>query len=145
MMNELTDLNAKLVKIFNDVKWVEERNLSQSNFADLNLRDMHTIEAISVDENQTVSQVAHTMCLSPGSMTKIIDKLVELLYVTRMPSKTDRRITHLGLTEKGQAIFLEHLHFHQNLVLALTRDMDEQEIKMLMQGVSNVQNFLNRK
>ncbi|CAH0417069.1 winged helix-turn-helix transcriptional regulator [Periweissella fabaria] len=145
MMNELTDLNAKLVKIFNDVKWVEERNLSQSNFADLNLRDMHTIEAISVDENQTVSQVAHIMCLSPGSMTKIIDKLVELLYVKRMPSKTDRRITHLGLTEKGQAIFLEHLHFHQNLVLALTRDMDEQEIKMLMQGVSNVQNFLNRK
>ncbi|MCM0598548.1 MarR family winged helix-turn-helix transcriptional regulator [Periweissella fabalis] len=145
MMNELADLNAKLVKIFNDVRWVEERNLSQSNFADLSLRDMHTIEAISLDENQTVSQVAHTMCLSPGSMTKIIDKLVALLYVKRMPSKIDRRITHLGLTEKGQQLFLEHLHFHQAMVQALTREMSDREIDALIQGIINVQKFLNRK
>ncbi|CAH0419017.1 MarR family winged helix-turn-helix transcriptional regulator [Periweissella ghanensis] len=145
MMNELADLNAKLVKIFNDVRWVEERDLSKSSFADLSLRDMHTIEAISLDENQTVSQVAHTMCLSPGSMTKIIDKLVAHLYVTRMPSKTDRRITHLGLTEKGHAIFLEHLNFHQRMVQALTSDMNDHEIDAMLQGIANVQKFLNRK
>lgn len=55
MTNEFTKLNAKLVKIFNDVRSIEERSLAQSIFADLSLRDMHTIEAISLADNQTVS------------------------------------------------------------------------------------------
>lgn len=145
MTQEFMKLNAKLVKIFNDVRSIEEQSLMQSTFADITLRDMHTIEAIAVKDQQTVSQVAHKMYLSPGSMTKIIDKLVALKYVMRCPSVTDRRIINLGLTSKGQAVSAAHMAFHEAMCQTLTKGLTESEVLKLLQAVDNLLEFLEKK
>lgn len=144
MVNELAKLNAKLVQIFNDVRSIEERHLAQSMFADLSLRDMHTIEAIAVHHDQTVSQVAQRMYLSPGSMTKVIDKLVEHQYVLRQPNSVDRRIINLDLTAKGHDLFEAHSSFHQEMCRALTMDLNDSEFKKMIQALDNLIAFLSR-
>lgn len=145
MTQEFMKLNAKLVKIFNDVRSIEEQSLAQSPFADINLRDMHTIEAIALKEKQTVSQIAHRMYLSPGSMTKIIDKLVARQYVMRRPSITDRRIINLGLTVKGQAVSEAHAAFHEAMCQNLTKGLTKSEVLKLSQAVDNLLEFLEQK
>ena len=43
-----------------------------------------------------------------GSMTRMLDRLEEKSLIRRIPSSTDRRITHLELTEAGRDL-LPHL------------------------------------
>lgn len=145
MKNEFTMLNAKLVKIFNDVRLIEQSSLAQSSFSDLSLRDMHTIEAVSLKDNQTLSQIAKKMCLSPGSMTKIIDKLVVHDYVIRKPNHVDRRIINLSLTDKGNELSKAHLVFHNQMCFELTKDLTNSEYESVEHAIDNLILFLNKK
>ena len=45
---EFEELNSELVDVFNNVMWIEEAALKQSDFSDITLKDMHTIDAISM-------------------------------------------------------------------------------------------------
>ena len=41
-------LNGELVDVFNNVMWIEEAALKQSDFSYITLKDMHTIDAVSM-------------------------------------------------------------------------------------------------
>ena len=82
LMNETVpvnfeSLNGELVDVFNNVMWIEEAALKQSDFSDITLKDMHTIDAISMYSEKSASQVAKIVHLTPSAMTTAIDKLVD--------------------------------------------------------------------
>ncbi|MGB4824761.1 MAG: MarR family transcriptional regulator, partial [Leuconostoc mesenteroides] len=45
---DFEQINTELVGVFNNVMWIEEAALKRSYFSDITLKDMHTIEAISM-------------------------------------------------------------------------------------------------
>ena len=51
----------------------------------------------------TQKQLAEQMQLTPGSITQLVEQLERLDLVTRTPSKTDRRVTHVAVTDQGAA------------------------------------------
>ena len=67
-------LNGELVDVFNNVMWIEEAALKQSDFSDITLKDMHTIDAVSMYSEKSASQVAKIVHLTPSAMTTAIDK-----------------------------------------------------------------------
>ena len=144
MDNQIKTLNTKLVKIFNDVRSIEEKELKFELSSNLNLRDMHTIDAISVKNNKTVSQVAQLMRLTPSSMTSVIDKLVKNDYVIRIHSQSDRRLVHLALTLKGQKIYEAHKKFHLKMCEFLLVGLSDAEIQVIMQAINNLNDFLEK-
>ena len=48
-----------------------------------------------------LKDLAKAMQLTPGAITQLVEALERAGYVERIPSKTDRRITTIGLTEAG--------------------------------------------
>lgn len=51
----------------------------------------------------TQKKLAERMQLTPGSITQLVEQLERLDLVKRTPSQTDRRVTHVTVTEQGSA------------------------------------------
>lgn len=51
---DFEQINTELVGVFNNVMWIEEAALKRSYFSDITLKDMHTIEAISMYDEKVL-------------------------------------------------------------------------------------------
>lgn len=55
-------------------------------------------------EQPTVGYVAERLMVKPHSATGLVDRLVALALVERLPAPSDKRKAVLGLTERGHAV-----------------------------------------
>lgn len=60
-----------------------------------------TLVALHDGRIRTAGDLAHNICHDAGSLTRLIDQLVERQLVTRSRSETDRRVVTLALTRRG--------------------------------------------
>lgn len=135
-------INDYLVDIFNRVQVIEETSLRTSQFSDISLKEMHTIEIIGKNTNVTPSDIARELMLTLGTVTTSLNKLEAKGYIERKRSKLDRRVVHLTLTKKGKLLDRLHRKFHKNMVIHIAEDMNEQEFEALAQGLKNLHKFL---
>ena len=135
-------INDYLVDIFNRVQVIEETSLRTSQFSDVSLKEMHTIEIIGKNTNVTPSDIARELMLTLGTVTTSLNKLEAKGYIERKRSKLDRRVVHLTFTKKGKLLDRLHRKFHKNMVIHIAEDMNEQEFEALAQGLKNLHKFL---
>ncbi|KRM27732.1 MarR family winged helix-turn-helix transcriptional regulator [Limosilactobacillus panis] len=143
MTNEYQQINEALIKIYNGILWVEEKELCKSTFSDLTIKDLHAVDAISMYDHQTVSQVAKKLHLTPGTMTAMTDRLIKKGYVERKRDKADRRIIRLYLTNKGRVLYRAHRAFHNMMVKSFLKGMDAEELSIVNKAIHNLEDFLN--
>lgn len=139
----VTQINDYLVQIFNEVLLIEENSLRQSEFSDLTIKEMHTIEAIGLEGDLSSSQVAEKLAVTKGTLSVSIQNLVTKGYVERVRLKEDRRVVKLKLSNKGKLLFRLHRKFHLDMVRDTIEGLDAQEAEMLIKGLGNLHNFLN--
>lgn len=142
MESNLELINDYLVRVFNDILTIEESELKKSQFNDLSITEMHTIEAIGLHERKTTSEVAKILSVTVGTLTVAINNLVKKGYVKRMRSEKDRRVVLLGLTNTGRLVHRVHDYFHKEMVRAAIAGMDEAEANVLVKALSNLHEFL---
>lgn len=135
-------INDYLVDIFNRVQVIEETSLRTSQFSDVSLKEMHTIEIIGKNTNVTPSDIARELMLTLGTVTTSLNKLEAKGYIERKRSNLDRRVVHLTLTKKGKLLDRLHRKFHKNMVIHIAEDMNEQEFEALAQVLKNLHKFL---
>ena len=85
----------------------------------LTLPQMHTIEILGVHQGLRMKELAQKMGVTTGTLTVLVDRLVDKGIVVRIPHATDRRSSVVALTRKGEARFAEHHKLH----LALTSEI----------------------
>ncbi|MGX7091977.1 MarR family winged helix-turn-helix transcriptional regulator [Hutsoniella sourekii] len=136
-------INRQLVAIFNEMLVIEEAALQASDFSDLSMREMHTIEAIGLFGRLSSKEVAQKLAITPGTLTVAIQNLVKKGYVERRRLEDDRRVVRLALTKKGKLIYRLHRKFHMNMVDRVTQDFDEAEVATLVKGLTNLMAFLD--
>ncbi|MGE4296746.1 MAG: MarR family winged helix-turn-helix transcriptional regulator [Desulfovibrionaceae bacterium] len=85
----------------------------------LTLPQMHTIEILGVHQGLRMKELAQKMGVTTGTLTVLVDRLVDKGLVARTPHETDRRSYVVALTPKGAARFAEHHTLH----LALTAEL----------------------
>jgi DNA-binding MarR family transcriptional regulator len=61
-----------------------------------------TLVALHDGRVSTAGDLAHNICHDAGSLTRLIDQMVERGFVTRTRSETDRRVVTLALTPRGR-------------------------------------------
>ena len=142
MADEYQKINESLIRIYNGILWIEEKKLRESTFNDLTIKEMHAIDAISMYDHQTSSQVAKKLHLSPGTMTATANRLIAKGYAERFHYEEDRRIIRLGLTHKGRVLYRAHRAFHNMMVKSFLKDMDENEQKVIHKALRNLEDFV---
>ncbi|MBJ8349773.1 fatty acid biosynthesis transcriptional regulator FabT [Streptococcus zalophi] len=135
-------INKYLVDIFNKVLIIEETSLKSSQFSDVSLKEMHTIEIIGKSDRVTPSDIARELLLTLGTVTTSLNKLEAKGYIERTRSKLDRRVVYLTLTKKGRLLDRLHQKFHKSMVTHIVAGMDAQDVDVLTRGLGSLHKFL---
>lgn len=144
-LDTLNEVNDHLVMIFNDVLSIEEAALNQSEFSNLSIKEMHTIEAIGLSGDLSSNQVAKKLGVTPGTLSVSIQNLVKKEYVERVKSVKDRRVVKLKLTKSGKLIYRLHRKFHTDMVKETAKDLNPEEAEVLLKSLKNLKQFLVKK
>lgn len=139
-------LNEMLVKLFNNVMDIEEKAVITGQFQDITNNDMHIIEAIgnNADEPKSMSVIAKKLSVTVGTLTTNMNSLEKKGYIVRERSRTDKRVVYVFLTEKGKKAFYHHRDFHKNMIKSIVKDLDEDEMKIMIKCLLNLNDFFNK-
>lgn len=141
-MNQTYDMfNEILVKLFRDIMDIEGRAIITEEFQDISNNDMHIIEAIGLHEKKNMSTVAKALSVTIGTLTIAINSLVKKGYVNRVRSEQDRRVVYISLTPKGEKAYKHHEEFHRQMILATIEGLSEEETRILVKALSNLNDF----
>ena len=145
MSKTISVVNELLVDIFNDILVIEQRALSDGEFKDLSITEMHTIDAIGMYEARTMSEVAADLKITVGTLTTAINNLVKKGYVERKRTEEDRRVVLIQLTKRGKLAFRIHDKFHRDMVKATIEGLNESEEQVLVGSLEKLNNFFKAK
>ena len=142
-MSNYEVLHDILVRLFQEILDIESKALITSEFKDISVNDMHIIEAIGEKEPKNMSTVAKIMSVTVGTLTIAINSLVKKGYVHRERSEEDRRVVLISLTEKGKKANAHHMKFHDGMIQAVLKDLDEEQQKILVKSLMNLRAFFD--
>ncbi|MCM0650316.1 MarR family transcriptional regulator [Clostridium swellfunianum] len=145
MSKTINVLNELLVDLFNDILTIEQRALSEGEFKDLSITEIHTIEAIGMYEARSMSEVAKDLEITVGTLTTAINNLVKKGYVERERLEGDRRVVLIRLTKRGKLAYRIHDKFHKDMIRETIQDLSEQEEEVLIHSLEKLNRFFKSK
>lgn len=140
-VNSFDMFHEILVKLFRDIMEIEGKAIITEDFRDISNNDMHIIEAIGIREKKNMSMVAKSMSVTVGTLTIAINSLVKKGYVERVRGEEDRRVVFISLTPKGEKAYRHHEEFHRQMIAATIEGLSEEETKVLVKALSNLNQF----
>ncbi len=144
-MGTAQTLNRLLVESFKFIMEIEEKKLITDEFQDITYNDMHVIEAIGLKEPKKMSEIAKTMSVTTGTLTKAMDSLEKKGYVQRQRSVRDKRVVNITLTGRGVQAYRHHEKFHQDMIAFILEDISEQESQVLQKALERLMIYFQQK
>jgi len=138
------ELADRLVRIFENVLFTEEKSIQQGYFSNLSIAEMHTLDAIGPYDARTMTETAASLGITTGTLTVSIDRLVKKGYVIRNRDEKDRRIVRISLTREGKLACRMHGKYHKVLARHILEPYDEKEQQMLLTMVEEVDTYLQQ-
>ena len=135
-------INELLVSLFNHVMDMEAKAVITEEYSDITNNDMHIIEAIGVEEPRNMSQIAHKLGVTVGTLTTNMNGLDRKGYINRERSEKDKRVVYILLTQKGRKAFYHHRDFHKKMIKAILKDLSGEEMEILYRCLENLNGFL---
>ena len=138
-------LNELLVQLFNDILQIEEKSLKNGPLSDLSVTELHTIEAIGMYKERTMTEVAQDLRITVGTLTTAINKLIKKGYVDRKRIEEDRRVVLIHLTKKGKLAYRIHEKFHNDMINETISGLREDEEEILISSLERLNVFFKEK
>ncbi|WDV45513.1 transcriptional regulator [Clostridiaceae bacterium M8S5] len=134
-------INDILVELFNDILNIEEISVNSIGYGDLSITEIHTIDAVGIEEPKTMTTIANKLKITVGTLSISINRLVKKGYALRKRFEEDKRVVLVSLTEKGREVFNDHKLFHNKMIEKLTSDLKIHEDKILIKSLENLREF----
>ncbi|WP_125154184.1 MarR family winged helix-turn-helix transcriptional regulator [Clostridium rectalis] len=141
MSKSIHVLNELLVDIFNDILTIEQNALQSGELKDLSVTEIHTIEAIGMYIQRTMTEVASDLKITVGTLSTAINHLVRKGYVERVRCEEDRRIVYIKLTKKGKLAYRIHDKFHKDMIKATISGLSDEEEDILISSMEKLNDF----
>lgn len=144
-MNEnISIINETLVEVFNNILIIEQQAMQATKYNDISISEIHTIEAIGINELKNMTEVASKLKITMGTLTTAINTLVKKGYVERKRLDTDRRVVLVELTNKGKLIYRIHNRFHNTMVKRTIEGLTPEEEKVLIKSLKKLNAFFKK-
>lgn len=141
-MDGFHEVNEKFVNLFNHIMDIEEKAVITEEFKEITNNDMHVMEAIGIKDPKNMSTIAKDLSITVGTLTIAVNNLVKKGYVNRKRSEFDRRVVLVSLSEKGKKAFFHHKQFHEEMMEAALKNLDEGQTELLVKVLSNLEDFV---
>jgi DNA-binding MarR family transcriptional regulator len=94
-----------------------------------------TLVVLNDGKIMSAGDLAHNICHDGGSLTRLIDQMVERGFVTRSRSEHDRRSVRLAITARGRAVVAslapDVMNFWNNLLAGFSHEEVDTLIALL--------------
>lgn len=137
-------LNDFFVHIFNKILAWEEQALSNVGAADLSVKELHVLEAVSdltAQSRNTMTAIADALTIRVSSLTAAVNTLVRKGYLERRGEPGDRRVIRVRLTEKGKQANQLHSRFHADMIAGVAQGLNEDELDVLVHSLKQLSRF----
>ncbi len=141
-------LNELLSSAYRSIERLESQMLRTSKSFSLSISEMHLLEAVAAFEERrgaSISEISERLDISLPSVTLGVNKLMRKGYLTKRRSQNDKRVVRVYMTRLGRRAARAHRYFHRTMARSLGKDMSESEKKALLDGISKIEVFLNKK
>ncbi len=140
-------LNELLSDTFQSILKIEEMALRNVGPSNLSINELHMLEAVGKNgkKGMTIGEIAEDQSITRPSVTVAINKLEKKGYVLKEKSEEDGRKTYVKLTRLGRKMNAGHQYFHENMVRNVAEDMTEEEKKILVEGITKLNQFFLKK
>ena len=147
METRLEELNTLLVSTFDAILRVEEKSLKRVGNGELSIAEFHTLECISRGEDcrRTVGEIAEALGVTVPTVTVCVNKLVNKGCVTKHRSEKDARIAIIELTPDGRRMNRLHRFFHEQMLLAVREEFNDEELDCLLRCVKRLNVFFDER
>ena len=102
---------------------------------DLSLARFDLLAQLSRDDGQTLAQLSRRMLVTAGNLTGLVDRAERDSIVERRPDPSDRRLTRVYLTPRGQKLAQKAIALHAELaeeILAPLEGKERDELRRLL-------------
>ena len=104
----------------------------------LNASMYYYILRIHEQSKLTQDRLISLTYLNPSNVTRAVNQLVNLGYVRKRQSKTDKRVSELSLTKKGEALYPEIVKLRQEVADGLLTDIPAEQHDALVGQIRQV-------
>jgi MarR family transcriptional regulator, 2-MHQ and catechol-resistance regulon repressor len=109
----------------------------------LTLSEFGVLEMIHHKGRQPIQKIAEKILVTSGTITYVIDKLLQRELVYRERCKTDKRITYVNLTNTGEMLITEIFPKHKQFLDELMQGMSVSEKEILIGRLVILQETIN--
>ena len=127
----MTNLNTLISYLSDLIEEVLSKTFNRYDIEDLTQQQLHYLQVIVRLHNPTITELSRELKLTKPTVTVLVDKLVSRGYVRRVPSDSDRRVTHLHIDEKGKIIEQIRKLAYKQLEKRIGSELNEAEIAIL--------------
>lgn len=113
-------------------KAVQERIRLEMSGNNLTITEFSVLEVLYHKGKQTIQQIGHSILISSGSMTYVIDKLEQRGLLHRSACPDDRRVIHVTLTDAGKELMEKIMPKHHQLVDYMLGSLNNDEAETLV-------------
>ncbi len=128
---------------FNSILRIEERSLDNRLTHGLTIKEVHTIVAVGLHEECTMSEVALRLSVTLATLTTAVNRLVKKGYLERVRAEDDRRKVLISLTKKGRQVYRVHDLFHHQMIDEALEDLSKDEERILASALCKVKSFFD--
>ncbi|GAB7024774.1 MarR family winged helix-turn-helix transcriptional regulator [Geotalea toluenoxydans] len=90
------------------------------------------------EEQVSMKKLAEVVGRDKSTVTTLVDKLVNLGYVTKGSGDADQRYSYVKLTEEGRALEPSFREISENLLAAVFKDISEEERREVVRILSKI-------
>jgi len=105
---------------------------------ELNLRQRLILQCLGLEGDQPIAAIGQRLGLSPSTMTGLVDRLEEQGYVKRRPHASDRRVTLLTLSPKGEGAFAREIDWYRSLVDEIFGSLGEDAKRVVLRALETL-------
>lgn len=138
---------TKFYNLFNEIGREFKKKIScvpENIDSDISIRNIQIIEFIGL-EQKTMSEIAETFNLTPGSVTSVVDNMVDKKYLKRERNDDiDRRKVFISLAENGKKFHKHMVRAHKIAVISMLEDITEEDadkmVKLMQKMLEGLRN-----
>jgi MarR family 2-MHQ and catechol resistance regulon transcriptional repressor len=124
--------NVPYLILMQTSKAVQERIRLEMSENNLTITEFSVLEVLYHKGKQTIQQIGHSILISSGSMTYVIDKLEQRGLLHRSACPDDRRVIHVTLTDGGKEWMETIMPKHHELVNYMLGSLNNDEAETLV-------------
>ena len=112
---------------------------------DLSFTQFLILKRLALVGPMSASELARSVELDGGAMTRQLDQLERKGYLRRRPHEQDRRALRIEMTEAGNALLATLLNCNSRVLDAAQKSLNETEREQLLDYLKRVLNMLREK